>query len=306
MSATWTRQAMQSPHSHLSRCRTTSPAHSVSRKPRNRTSRSTCKCQTNSTASAPRLATSAPSDAATTPSLVLSEVALLFNRLTELVVRTRALLVSSINSSTPYTHPHKHVIVCSQLVAVETTQTLEGISAQILQNKKDFPAAVAANQAAGAAGINEGAAAISGAFHSSRLVVRILSEPRLTFPIALITATVNPNAAATPPAAAGNGNANQNQNANGNGKGKGGNNGNARGGGNAANNNAGNAANQQAGNGNAANGQQNANNAAAGQAGGNANQNANGNGNGQGGRGGRNAKRRALRSKFLSLTEGLL
>ncbi|KAH8732033.1 hypothetical protein GQ44DRAFT_272243 [Phaeosphaeriaceae sp. PMI808] len=48
--------------------------------------------------------------------------------------------------------------------AVETAQTLEGIQAQILQNKKDFKAAVAANQAAGAAGANEGAAAISGAF----------------------------------------------------------------------------------------------------------------------------------------------
>ncbi|EOA84324.1 hypothetical protein ACJQWK_00676 [Exserohilum turcicum] len=45
--------------------------------------------------------------------------------------------------------------------AVDTTQTLEGISAQILQNKKDLPAAIAANQAAGAAGGNEGASAIS-------------------------------------------------------------------------------------------------------------------------------------------------
>jgi hypothetical protein len=47
---------------------------------------------------------------------------------------------------------------------VATTQTLEGIEAQILQNKKDFAAAVKANQNAGAAGSNEGAAAISGAF----------------------------------------------------------------------------------------------------------------------------------------------
>ncbi|CAN9089304.1 hypothetical protein CUC08_Gglean000966 [Alternaria sp. MG1] len=45
--------------------------------------------------------------------------------------------------------------------AVDTAQTLEGISAQILQNKKDLPAAIAANQAAGAAGGNEGASAIS-------------------------------------------------------------------------------------------------------------------------------------------------
>jgi hypothetical protein len=49
-------------------------------------------------------------------------------------------------------------------VGVKTSQTLEGIEAQILQNKKDFPAAVKANQNAGAAGLNEGAEAISGAF----------------------------------------------------------------------------------------------------------------------------------------------
>ncbi|KAH7067856.1 hypothetical protein FB567DRAFT_483384 [Paraphoma chrysanthemicola] len=112
--------------------------------------------------------------------------------------------------------------------AVETTQTLEGIEAQILQNKKDFPAAVIANQNAGKA--EQGAAAIS----------------------ALITATVNPNAAATQTAAAGNGNANGNANQNAGGKGKG------RGKGNAGNNNAnGNAANnQQAAAGNGANNQQ--------------------------------------------------
>lgn len=44
-----------------------------------------------------------------------------------------------------------------------TTQTLEGISAQILQNQKDLPAAIAANKAAGAAGANENAAAVAGA-----------------------------------------------------------------------------------------------------------------------------------------------
>jgi hypothetical protein len=53
-------------------------------------------------------------------------------------------------------------------LGVETTQTLEGIEAQILQNKKDFPAAVKANQNAGAANLNEGAEAISGAFYPSR------------------------------------------------------------------------------------------------------------------------------------------
>ncbi|USP72829.1 uncharacterized protein yc1106_00103 [Curvularia clavata] len=45
--------------------------------------------------------------------------------------------------------------------SVDTAQTLEGISAQILQNQKDLPAAIAANQAAGAAKGNEGASAIS-------------------------------------------------------------------------------------------------------------------------------------------------
>jgi hypothetical protein len=51
--------------------------------------------------------------------------------------------------------------ILTVLIAVETTQTLEGISAQILQNQKDFDAAVKANQNAGQAG--QGAAAISGA-----------------------------------------------------------------------------------------------------------------------------------------------
>jgi hypothetical protein len=55
-------------------------------------------------------------------------------------------------------------------VGVKTAQTLEGIEAQILQNKKDFPAAVKANQNAGAAGLDEGAAAISGAFTSSSYI----------------------------------------------------------------------------------------------------------------------------------------
>ena len=50
---------------------------------------------------------------------------------------------------------------------MDTSQTLAGISAQILQNQKDLPAAIAANQAAGAAGTNENAAAISGASEPS-------------------------------------------------------------------------------------------------------------------------------------------
>lgn len=52
----------------------------------------------------------------------------------------------------------------SLCIGVKTTQTLEGIQAQILQNVKDFDAAVAANVAAGAAGGIEGASAISGAW----------------------------------------------------------------------------------------------------------------------------------------------
>lgn len=81
-----------------------------------------------------------------------------------LAVLTRALPVSSIfyfiippGASTP-------MYIYSLPLAVDTAQTLEGISAQILQNQKDLPAAIAANQAAGAAGGNEGASAISGAF----------------------------------------------------------------------------------------------------------------------------------------------
>lgn len=58
-------------------------------------------------------------------------------------------------------------LICSP--GVETAQTLQGISAQVLQNQKDLPVAIAANQAAGAADVaaankdNEaGVAAISG------------------------------------------------------------------------------------------------------------------------------------------------
>ena len=51
-------------------------------------------------------------------------------------------------------------------VGVTTAQTLHGISNQILQNQQDLPVAIAANQAAGAAGGNEGASAISGALNS--------------------------------------------------------------------------------------------------------------------------------------------
>lgn len=137
---------------------------------------------------------------------------------------------------------------------VETTQTADGIAAQIDQNQKDLPAAIAANQAAGAAGLNEGALAIS----------------------ALITATVNPNAVATPPANAGNGN--QGQNGKGNGRNGGGRGGNG----------------QQGANGNAGAGagQQGAGNGAAGQQGA-----GNGGGRGRGGRFGR----RSMRSKFLNI-----
>lgn len=64
--------------------------------------------------------------------------------------------ISSTLQSCIHTHPS---------IAIETTQTLEGISAQILQNQKDFDAAVAANVAAGAAADgSDGAAAISGVF----------------------------------------------------------------------------------------------------------------------------------------------
>ncbi|KAF2728180.1 hypothetical protein EJ04DRAFT_592303 [Polyplosphaeria fusca] len=51
----------------------------------------------------------------------------------------------------------------SSASAVDTAQTLNGILAQVEQNKKDLPAAIAANEAAGAAGGNEGASAISAA-----------------------------------------------------------------------------------------------------------------------------------------------
>ncbi|OAL00120.1 hypothetical protein IQ06DRAFT_222971 [Phaeosphaeriaceae sp. SRC1lsM3a] len=147
--------------------------------------------------------------------------------------------------------------------AAETTQTLEGIEAQILQNKKDFPAAVQANQNAGAANLDEGAAAIS----------------------ALITATVNPNADATQAPAAGNGNGNANQ-GNGN-RGKG--NGNGRGqagAGNQGNANAGNGAQAGAGAGNRGNA-------------GNQQQQQAGNGNGRGAQAA-NKMRRARRSRFFS------
>lgn len=203
----------------------------------------------------------------------------------------------------------------SSAAAVDTAQTLQGISAQILQNQKDLPVAIAANQAAGAAGGNEGASAIS----------------------ALITATVDPNAAATPPARAGNGNANAgngnaNQNGNANGNNRGNKNGGNRGGNanqnqngqqaaqagqNAANNaNGQQAAQNQAGQNTANNANQNGQQAAQGQQGQNAN-NANQNqqaaqgqagqagqaGNQQtantgNGRGGRNQGNRK-RSKFL-------
>jgi hypothetical protein len=69
----------------------------------------------------------------------------------------------------------------SRPLAVDTAQTLEGISAQILQNQKDLPAAIAANQAAGAAGGIEGASAISGASVPVTRRLKTLMELRLTF-----------------------------------------------------------------------------------------------------------------------------
>ncbi|KAJ4373514.1 hypothetical protein N0V86_007654 [Didymella sp. IMI 355093] len=146
---------------------------------------------------------------------------------------------------------------------VDTAQTLQGISNQILQNQKDLPVAIAANQAAGLAGGNEGASAIS----------------------ALISATAAPQAGATQTAAAGNG---QNQNAGGNNNNNNNQNqGNNRGGNQNQGNNRG--GNQNAGNGN----NQNAAN------GGNANA---GNGNGRGGNAGGNGRGNQKRSasvKFL-------
>ncbi|ORX95201.1 hypothetical protein BCR34DRAFT_608017 [Clohesyomyces aquaticus] len=121
--------------------------------------------------------------------------------------------------------------------AVDTAQTLSGVLAQVEQNKKDLPAAIAANQAAGASGVDEGLLAISALVSSA--------------PVASATAV------------AGNGKGNGKGNRNGNNGGKGnGNTGNAAGNtGNAASN-AGNANGNAKGNGNGngnANGKGNAN-----------------------------------------------
>lgn len=163
---------------------------------------------------------------------------------------------------------------------VETAQTLQGISAQILQNQQDLPVAIAANQAAGAAGGNEGASAIS----------------------ALISATAP--ATATQTAAAGNGqgqgqgqNQNQNQNQN-----TGNQNAGNQGQGQGQNQNTGN--NQQAANngGNANNNNRGGNNRGANNANGNtATGNAgNAGGRGSNGRGGNNNNQKRSSSKFLS------
>jgi hypothetical protein len=81
-------------------------------------------------------------------------------------VQTSPLLVSLNHVLvTPLALP-AHTCILTSPEGVETTQTLEGIQAQILQNNKDFAAAVKANQNAGAAGLNEGAVAISGALLS--------------------------------------------------------------------------------------------------------------------------------------------
>jgi hypothetical protein len=71
--------------------------------------------------------------------------------------------------SPPRAYLYSHVSILIPRPAVDTAQTLQGISAQILQNQKDLPIAIAANQAAGAVGDDGGAAAISGAFAFSSL-----------------------------------------------------------------------------------------------------------------------------------------
>ncbi|KAH6861449.1 hypothetical protein B0T12DRAFT_452743 [Alternaria alternata] len=171
--------------------------------------------------------------------------------------------------------------------AVDTAQTLEGISAQILQNKKDLPAAIAANQAAGAAGGNEGASAISGAliFHPSHFY---RNELELTSLSALVPdATQAPNA--------------------GNGNNNGGNNGGNQGGNGGKGNQNGNQGQGQGQNQNQGQGQQNQGAAQNGQGQGQGQGQGNGRGNqgqnqGQGGQGqgnrGGNRIKRAL--KFLS------
>ncbi|CAI6305938.1 unnamed protein product [Periconia digitata] len=139
---------------------------------------------------------------------------------------------------------------------VETAQTLQGISAQILQNQKDLPIAIAANQAVGAA---------------EAAVANKDNEAGIAAISALLAA--NPAAGATSTSAA----ASATQAAGGNGKGNGNGNGNKNNGN--QNQNAGGNQNQ-----NQAGGNQNQN-----QAGGNQNQNAGGNANGNKGGNGQQA-----------------
>ena len=90
---------------------------------------------------------------------------MLFSRLTDKVAKTQPLLVSeALSTSAQSSLVHR----LTSPVGVTTAQTLQGISNQILQNQQDLPVAIAANQAAGAAGGNEGASAISGALLSRR------------------------------------------------------------------------------------------------------------------------------------------
>lgn len=158
------RPVMLLPSSPSSRSRTTSLVPTDSRKPRSKTSPSMSPCPIISIASAPRLVTSVRYDAATPLLQDPLEAALLFSRPMVKAALTRPLLVSPLF---PQHQPSAQVHRLTLAVGVTTAQTLQGISNQILQNQQDLPVAIAANQAAGAAGGNEGASAISGALPPS-------------------------------------------------------------------------------------------------------------------------------------------
>lgn len=115
------------------------------------------------------LATSAPSAAATPPSPVPLAAASPSSKQTAQAAATAppAHLVRSHPFLLPSLPPFQASTHTLRPPAVDTAQTLQGISAQILQNQKDLPIAIAANQAAGAVGQDGGAAAISGAWFSS-------------------------------------------------------------------------------------------------------------------------------------------
>ena len=142
-------------------------------KPRSRTSPSVLLCLTTLSALARPPVTSAPYDAATPPLQVLSEAASLFSRPMDKVAKTHPLLVSKALSTSAHSSLVHRLTL---MVGVTTAQTLQGISNQILQNQQDLPVAIAANQAAGAAGGNEGASAISGALNPLRLTSSYSSD----------------------------------------------------------------------------------------------------------------------------------